>query len=621
MKFSFNQFQFDCEQQLLFKDGVVVPLHDKASQLLTLLLKDSDKVHSKADILEAVWPDTYVSDQVVFQNISHLRALFGSEAIRTFVKKGYQWQLETNIIVARTEQKSEQKVSNGVTRDNDADVPPEKFAPISQNTADIFSLRNILTIVLMLVCLAMAWLITHNNSLKIDDTHTYQTQIANDVRMIRFENSQLQIINVIANITPQQFFDSPNRIGQKYLVIDSDRLIATQFYSTNSGVALRFHVQSKQRGWTDYIWATTKKEAMSLFNELLHEIETTEYFTVTSSFTALKELNIEDKAGLMATLFSTQGVKLLIEQNEYEQANVLVNQALEHTTSPMSIGSLNLLKSDITQWNRQWDIARKSAELAQLKFAQLSLPQLESQALIASSWVHLVQEEFRQGIKQLNKAASKARIGREPLLELEAHITQSFLASKSGQTELMYGQLNLAQELLELHKISNEHHIPVYMLLGWIEADHQKSLNYYLKVLAMPFNSRYASEFYLAAEKVRQFYITTKDWQNATSSILPWQRKSFQFITNATILFAQKNWQESANFAQNAFEIATKQHARIDAIEAALLLVQIAKKGNFVDNVELYSEYVLENAPRWWLERKNTLLTKSSLVKGNTNSD
>jgi len=81
MKFSFNDFQFDCEQLILTRQGGVISLNEKPAQLLALFLCNADTIHNKSDILEKIWPDRVVTEQVVFQNISHLRALFGDDAI------------------------------------------------------------------------------------------------------------------------------------------------------------------------------------------------------------------------------------------------------------------------------------------------------------------------------------------------------------------------------------------------------------------------------------------------------------------------------------------------------------------------------------------------------------
>ncbi|MBQ4836244.1 winged helix-turn-helix domain-containing protein [Pseudoalteromonas luteoviolacea] len=93
MKLAFDDFQFDIQALTLSKDGRKISLKEKPAQILALLITQPDKIHSKVEILEEVWPGRTVTEQVVFQNIGHLRALFGDEAIKTFSKKGYQWQL------------------------------------------------------------------------------------------------------------------------------------------------------------------------------------------------------------------------------------------------------------------------------------------------------------------------------------------------------------------------------------------------------------------------------------------------------------------------------------------------------------------------------------------------
>ncbi|TMP38034.1 winged helix-turn-helix domain-containing protein [Pseudoalteromonas rubra] len=93
MKLTFQDFEFDCQNLALSKQGRKISIKEKPATLLGLFLSDPQKIYSKAEILEHVWPGRTVTEQVVFQNIGHLRALFGDDAIKTFSKKGYQWQL------------------------------------------------------------------------------------------------------------------------------------------------------------------------------------------------------------------------------------------------------------------------------------------------------------------------------------------------------------------------------------------------------------------------------------------------------------------------------------------------------------------------------------------------
>ena len=93
MRYKFKDFEFDSDSLVLLKNGEPLAIRHNEARVLALLLDKADQVLSKETILAQVWQDKVVSEQAVFQNISHLRSLFGSDAIKTFPKRGYQWQL------------------------------------------------------------------------------------------------------------------------------------------------------------------------------------------------------------------------------------------------------------------------------------------------------------------------------------------------------------------------------------------------------------------------------------------------------------------------------------------------------------------------------------------------
>ncbi|HXV62633.1 MAG TPA: winged helix-turn-helix domain-containing protein [Vicinamibacteria bacterium] len=71
-----------------------IRLEPKVMELLVLFAKHPGRVLSKNQILEELWPGTFVSDSVVFRHISELRRLLGDDAkkprfLRTIPKKGY----------------------------------------------------------------------------------------------------------------------------------------------------------------------------------------------------------------------------------------------------------------------------------------------------------------------------------------------------------------------------------------------------------------------------------------------------------------------------------------------------------------------------------------------------
>ena len=84
--------RLDQSRGLLFRDGEVVPLRPKAFALLCHLAANTDRVVSKSDLMEAVWPRVLVTEDSLTQAVRELRKALGDECqqtIRTIAKRGY----------------------------------------------------------------------------------------------------------------------------------------------------------------------------------------------------------------------------------------------------------------------------------------------------------------------------------------------------------------------------------------------------------------------------------------------------------------------------------------------------------------------------------------------------
>jgi len=262
-----------------------------------------------------------------------------------------------------------------------------------------------------------------------------------------------------------------------------------------------------------------------------------------------------------------------------------------------------LLKTQVTMWNRDFITAKQSIDNALSAFEQLELAQLESMALVEMSWVHLVNQEFRQGMQVLNQAASKARTSHEPLQEVTAHRIQSFMASKAGEVELSHTQLSLAKELIELHRLGDEHQVPILNNSAWIAESPDEKLRFSQQILDMPFSAQYESSFYVAAENLRFAYIERQQWDNALATIKPWQRKSFQQLSQAHIAFAQGYRQLGMSHAIDSHRQAQTDHQLVDALDAALLLLQHHDQGGLLDNPKQYQTFIESNATNRWRDQ------------------
>jgi pimeloyl-ACP methyl ester carboxylesterase/DNA-binding winged helix-turn-helix (wHTH) protein/class 3 adenylate cyclase len=92
----FDGFRVDTTERLLFKENREVPLTPKVFDTLLVLLENSSHVLTKKELMAQVWPDSFVEENNLAQNISILRKALGEgkegeHYIQTVPKRGYRF--------------------------------------------------------------------------------------------------------------------------------------------------------------------------------------------------------------------------------------------------------------------------------------------------------------------------------------------------------------------------------------------------------------------------------------------------------------------------------------------------------------------------------------------------
>ena len=77
--YKFGQFVLDPEERLLLRDGKPVSLTPKAFDILLALAENSGHLVKKDDLMRRVWPDAFVEEANLAQNISVIRRVLDSE--------------------------------------------------------------------------------------------------------------------------------------------------------------------------------------------------------------------------------------------------------------------------------------------------------------------------------------------------------------------------------------------------------------------------------------------------------------------------------------------------------------------------------------------------------------
>src|SRR5579863_6613163 len=101
--YEFGPFRLDSGKRLLLRDNQPVPLQLKAFETLLALVRSGEQVVLKDDLMKAVWPDTFVEESNLAQNIFVLRKTLGTTVgdhryIVTVPGRGYRFAEKVRVV-------------------------------------------------------------------------------------------------------------------------------------------------------------------------------------------------------------------------------------------------------------------------------------------------------------------------------------------------------------------------------------------------------------------------------------------------------------------------------------------------------------------------------------------
>ena len=97
--YEFASFRLNANERLLLRAGEVVPLPPKAFDVLLALVEQPGHLLEKEELLKTVWPDSFVEENNLADNISKLRKVLGEgvngvKFIETVPRRGYRFVAE-----------------------------------------------------------------------------------------------------------------------------------------------------------------------------------------------------------------------------------------------------------------------------------------------------------------------------------------------------------------------------------------------------------------------------------------------------------------------------------------------------------------------------------------------
>ena len=93
--YDFDPFRLDLKERLLLQSGKNVPLTPKAFDTLLMLVQNRSRIVEKDELLQNIWPETFVEEATLAQNIFTIRKALGGkerdEYIQTVPRRGYRF--------------------------------------------------------------------------------------------------------------------------------------------------------------------------------------------------------------------------------------------------------------------------------------------------------------------------------------------------------------------------------------------------------------------------------------------------------------------------------------------------------------------------------------------------
>ena len=116
--YEFGRFSISSDERVLLKDGQVVQLTPKALDLLLVLVERRGSLVEKEELMRMVWPDTFVEEANLSNNVSLLRKALAVDEehqyIETVPRRGYRFVAE----VSESADGSMELVLEGRTRES-----------------------------------------------------------------------------------------------------------------------------------------------------------------------------------------------------------------------------------------------------------------------------------------------------------------------------------------------------------------------------------------------------------------------------------------------------------------------------------------------------------------------
>ena len=195
---SFDEFEMDCKEETLCRNGEKLRINRRSFQVLRLLVERAGEIVTKQEFSETVWADTFVEDNSLTVTMTMLRKILGDDYkqpkfIENLPRKGYRFIAEVEVCEKKPEIKSlkieESAAEVEVERLGDEAATTFQPLPVKSRQPPLKVNRFILVGILG-VCLLILFTVAGFNYFRSSSQKTAQVSAAKieSIAVLPFEN-------------------------------------------------------------------------------------------------------------------------------------------------------------------------------------------------------------------------------------------------------------------------------------------------------------------------------------------------------------------------------------------------------------------------------------------------
>ncbi|MBE0369125.1 winged helix-turn-helix domain-containing protein [Pseudoalteromonas aurantia] len=306
MQYNINGLYVDLVKGVVIDGVECATIRSKTLQVLVKLIANRERIVTKQELLEDIWHDVIVQEQVLAQSIKELRDLFGSDTIKTFPRNGYQWIADLEV----------SSVKNKNNQDKKKMIWVSAICVVSLLVLTLVNTLSSKRLSIAFLPVDNAMQDTEHNWVSVQGLEYLSQRLSQSSELDVIDSGHILYALERLDVNQRQRFDGAN-VYPLRAKLEADLLVKTRLTGFPEDYQLHYFIYSEHNAERGVVNARTVNRGFELLVEL-----------IAKRFDSYQPSNFQLNKNVFSNEAFARGVELYL-QNQFEQASALFASALQ----------------------------------------------------------------------------------------------------------------------------------------------------------------------------------------------------------------------------------------------------------------------------------------------------